>query len=238
MIAGKPLHCIIIDDEEGAHLVIGHHLKGLKVVKLCGNFFGAKEALEYIYNNPVDLIFLDINMPGISGIEMLAAMTKPPLIILTTAYSEFALQSYDYQVVDYLIKPVSLPRFLVAINKALALFKIKKIHSDDKADAQSGLITLKVDGDYLRIDPSEIEYIQSWGNYVKVFIKGNFVLASITTHELEKKLDATKFIRIHKSYIVAWDQVRKVKGNQVYLLRENSLPVGKTFRKQLMERLK
>jgi len=177
-------------------------------------------------------------MPGFSGIEMLAAMTKPPLVILTTAYSEFALQSYDYQVVDYLIKPVSLPRFLVAIDKALALFEIKKIHSDDKADAQSGLITLKVDGDYLRIDPSEIEYIQSWGNYVKVFIKGSFVLASITTHELEKKLDATKFIRIHKSYIVAWDQVRKVKGNQVYLLRENSLPIGKTFRKQLMERLK
>ncbi|WP_267402975.1 MULTISPECIES: LytTR family DNA-binding domain-containing protein [unclassified Chryseobacterium] len=232
MTLRKPLNCIIIDDEDGAHLVIEYHLKGLECLKLCGNFFGAKEAMDYIYKNPVDLIFLDINMPGISGLEMLAAMTRPPLVILTTAYCEFALESYEYQVVDYLVKPIGVSRFLAAIDKVIARFQPKEINADEE------LLTLKVEGEYLRINPQDIDYIQSWGNYVKVFTKGHFVLASTSTCELEKKLDPSKFIRIHKSYIVALNHIQKIKGSHVYLLDEIILPIGNTHRKQLLERLK
>lgn len=237
----KPLNCIIVDDEDGAHLVIQHHLNGLKSMNLCGSFFNAKDAMDYLYKNSVDLIFLDINMPGLTGMEMLATMSRSPLVILTTAYSEFALESYKYQVVDYLIKPISLSNFLSAIDKAIS--RLKSIDLIDFSSSQNKVIThtewltLKVDGDYLRIDPLEIEYIQSWGNYVKVFTDGHFLLSSITTNELEKKLDPSKFIRVHKSYIVALDRIKKITGNRIHLTPDSIIPIGTTYRKQLLERL-
>lgn len=235
----RSLNCIIVDDEDGAHLVIKHHLAGLKSLNLCGNFFNAKDAMDYLYKNSIDLIFLDINMPGLTGLEMLAAMANPPLVILTTAYSEFALESYKYQVVDYLIKPISLPNFLAAIDKAISRIQpIKTISVQEETTTNTELLTLKVDTEYIRINPVDIDYLQSWGNYVKVFTNGHFFLSPITTNELEKKLDTSKFVRIHKSYIVALDQIKKISGNRVYLAEDVIIPIGSTYRKQLLEKLK
>lgn len=234
----NPLNCIIVDDEDGAHLVIEHHLNGLQSLNLCGSFFNAKDAMDYLYKNPIDLIFLDINMPGLTGMEMLAAMNHPPLVILTTAYSEFALESYKYQVVDYLIKPISLSNFLSAIDKAISRFKpIGFLPTQEQPLSPIEWLTLKVDGDYIRITTDKIEYIQSWGNYVKVFTDGHFLLSPITTNEIEQKLDILKFIRIHKSYIVALDQIKKITGNRLYLMNDTVIPIGTTYRKQLLERL-
>lgn len=238
MNSETPLNCIIVDDEDGAHLVIQHHLNGLKSLNLCGNFFSAKEAIDYLYKNPVDLMFLDINMPGLTGMEMLAAMNRSPLVILTTAYSEFALESYKYQVVDYLIKPVALPDFLSAVDRVVERLRSVRFPSvQEPVSIPVELLTFKVDGDYLRINPVEIEYIQSWGNYVKVFINGRYFLSPVTTNELEKKLDSNRFVRIHKSYIVKLDRIKKITGNRLYLCDEIILPIGNTYRKQLLEKL-
>lgn len=233
-----PLNCIIVDDEDGAHLVIQHHLNGLKSMNLCGSFFNAKDAMDYLYKNSVDLIFLDINMPGLTGMEMLATMSRSPLVILTTTYNEFALESYKYQVVDYLIKPISLSNFLSAIDKAIS--RLKPIDSSpiqDSINTHTEWLTLKVDGDYLRINSLEIKYIQSWGNYVKVFTDEHFLLSPITTNEFEQKLDTSKFIRVHKSYIVALDRIKKITGNRIHLTDDSIIPIGTTYRKQLLERL-
>lgn len=234
----KPLDCIIIDDEDGAHLVMESHLQGLKALNLCGNFYNAKDALDYMYKNHVDLIFLDINMPGLSGIEMLKAMSQPPLTILTTAYSQYALESYDYEVVDYLVKPISLPRFLVAVDRAIYRFRgISPVAQENTLTTAPKLLTLKVDHGYLRLEQREIDYVQSWGNYVKVFVNGQMMLGSMTTSEIENKLDDIKFLRIHKSYIVALDRIQRVKGNEAQLIGGTFLPIGTVYRKRLLESL-
>lgn len=230
----EPLRCIIVDDEEGAHLVIGHYLQGMRCLTLCGTFYNAIEAMDHIYRNPVDLVFLDINMPGLSGMEMLEAMSNPPLIILTTAYSEYALEGYKYQVVDYLVKPIELPKFVAAVNKVFSRYK-PRVVAAPQAPAFPDFLMLKVEGDMLRIMLENISYIQSWGNYIKVHTNDTIYISAATTTEIEQKLDRSRFRRIHKSYIVALDQVQRITGTQVCLKNNTTLPVGNTFRRELLE---
>lgn len=232
-----PLRCIIVDDEEGAHLVMSHYFKGISTLSLCASFYTAIEAIDYIYKNPVDVVFLDINMPGLTGMEMLEAMTHPPLIVLTTAYSQYALESYKYQVVDYLIKPIEFPRFLAAIDKVFSRYKPVLVQPKHNTSSLiHNFLILKVDGDILRILLEEIIYIQSWGNYVKVHTNDKTYLSPVTTIEIEQKLDKSHFMRIHKSHIVALNKIKKITGAQAYLDNGVILPIGNTFRRELLER--
>lgn len=235
----ESLRCIIVDDEEGAHLVITHYIQKLKTLKLEGQFFNALDAMDFIYRNEIDLIFLDINMPGLTGMEMLGAMTNPPLVVLTTAYAEFALESYKYQVVDYLVKPIEFPRFVAAVDNVLSHCRpMARSVRDEENVSQQDNIVLKVDGSLIRLSFDEILYIQSWGNYVKVHTSGVIHLSAATTQEIEQKLDKTRFVRIHKSYIVALSQIKKFVGGEVTLSNGATLPVGNTFRRELLERFR
>lgn len=233
----EQLNCLIIDDEEGAHLVLEHYLKDLSSLRLSGSFYNAIEAMEYIYNHPVDLIFLDINMPGLSGMEMLASMASPPLVILTTAYVEYALESYKYQVVDYLVKPIHYPNFIAALDKVFSRnSKFSNIAEKRPVNYSiQDFLMLRVEGDMIRVALNEISYLQSWGNYVKVNTDKKTFLSQITTAEIENKLDRTKFRRIHKSYIVALDRIKKITGGQVILEDDIILPVGNTYKRELLE---
>lgn len=232
-----PLRCIIIDDEEGAHLVLEHFLRDINSLVLSRTFFNAVEAMDYIYKNPVDLVFLDINMPGLSGMEMLEAMSNPPLVVLTTAHSEFALEGYKYQVVDYLLKPISFPKFLAAVDKVISRCKPVVIAAPAATGAQEypGFLMLRVEGDIVKIMLNAISYVQSWGNYVKVHTDRGIYLSSITTAEIEEKLDKKYFKRIHKSYIVALDRIERITGAQAHLGDDIVLPIGNTFRRELLD---
>lgn len=229
------LRCIIVDEEEGVHFMLGNHLQSISTITLCGSYYNAIDAMKYIYKNPVDVVFLDINMPGISGVEMLKSMSNPPLIVLTTTYSEYALASYKYKVVDYLIKPIEFVRFIAAIDNIISRDRTNKSSNAKLNNSVDCSLMLKVDGDIIRIMWDRILYVQSWGNYVKVHTDEVVYLSSVTTIEIESRLGKDIFMRIHKSYIVSLKRIRTITGSQVILYNGAILPIGNTYKRELFE---
>lgn len=231
------LNCIIIDDEEGAHRVLEHFISQLSHLKLNKSFYTAVEAMEYLYSNKVDLMFLDINMPGLTGMEMLEAMSNKPFVILTTAYKEYALESYKYDVVDYLVKPFDFKTFLSAIDKVINRLGTSK-RTSEQPNNDTDHIVLKVDNEIIKLDFDSIYYTQSYGNYVKFFTAEKMYLSQITTQEVESKLDPRLFVRIHKSYLVALKEISKIAGGELSLKNGTVLPIGKFYKKNVIDRMK
>lgn len=235
----KSLNCIIVDDEDGAHMLLKHYLESFKYIEVAGSFFSALEALQYLHQHHVDLMFLDVNMPGITGLQMLKSLSNPPLVILTTAYREHALESYEYRVVDYLVKPFGFQRFFQALDNALSRIPVSATAVNmNSAGNVSSSIMLKVDGGMIRVDGDDILYIQSKGNYVKVYTDKETYLSLITTTEIEQKLDSGTFLRVHKSFIVAITKIRKITGAQLEMVNGTVLPIGNTYRRELMEKFR
>ncbi|MFD1139538.1 LytR/AlgR family response regulator transcription factor [Larkinella insperata] len=235
----EPIRCLIVDDELAAHYVLENYIGRVDRLVLAGQCYNALDAINFLHREPVDLLFLDINMPELSGLELLGALSHIPKTILTTAYTEFALQSYDYGVTDYLVKPIQFPRFLKAVDKVLNLAApAGGLASAPTAGPKppSDSIVVKVDAEWVRVRFDELLYAQSWGNYVKLFLPGRMLLTPLTTSELESRLPADQFIRIHKSYIIALNKIERLSGNTLYI-GETELPVGITFRRELTERL-
>jgi DNA-binding LytR/AlgR family response regulator len=229
----EPKKCIIVDDEPAAHYVLANYIKQNPQLELVSQCYNGVEAMDYLRENKVDLMFLDINMPEISGMELLKILPVHPKTILTTAYSEFALESYDYGVIDYLLKPIYFPRFLKAIERFFSAENIKIENEEIVINS----ISVKVDGYLIDIELDQLLYAQSFGNYVKLYTIKRTYLASITTTELEKLLPVNNFIRIHKSYIVAIDKIEDSDRDFV-LIKKEKLPIGITYKRELTDRLK
>lgn len=233
----NPLTCIIVDDEEGAHLVLKHFISQLKHLKLNASFYTAVEAIEYLYHHNIDMMFLDINMPGLTGLEMLETMSSKPFVILTTAYKEYALESYKYEVVDYLVKPFDFKTFLSSIDKVINRVgnpakQLERTLTDNQ------YIVLKVENEIIRLEFDSIYYTQSYGNYVKFYTADKMYLSQITTQEVESKLDHDLFVRIHKSYVVALKEISKIAGGELFLKNGTVLPIGKFYKKNVIDRIK
>jgi len=224
--------CIIIDDEPAAHYVLANYIKQNPQLELVFQGYNGIEAMNYLRENSVDLMFLDINMPEISGMELLKILPTHPKTILTTAYSEFALESYDYGVIDYLLKPIYFPRFLKAIDRFFATESVKQ-----KAEETVNSVSVKVDGYLMDVELDQLLYAQSFGNYVKLHTTKRTYLASITTTEFEKCLPEKSFMRIHKSYIVALDKIDTTEKDFVVIKNER-IPIGITYKRELTDRLK
>ncbi|MCI9844846.1 LytR/AlgR family response regulator transcription factor [Flavobacterium pectinovorum] len=224
--------CIIVDDEPAAHYVLANYIKQNPQLELVFQGYNGVEAMDYLRENKVDLMFLDINMPEISGMELLKIIPTHPKTILTTAYSEFALESYDYGVIDYLLKPIYFPRFLKAIDRFFATENVKS-----REEEVINSVSVKVDGYFMDIELDQLLFAQSFGNYVKLYTLKRIYLASITTAEFEKCLPEKNFMRIHKSYIVALDKIEESEKDFV-VIKNEKLPVGITYRRELTERLK
>ena len=233
MSNGATIQCIIVDDEPAAHYVLASYIKQNPVLELAFEAFNGRDALEYLETHTVDLMFLDINMPEISGMELLKKLQHPPRTVLTTAYSEFALESYDYGVMDYLLKPIFYPRFLKSIDRYIEL---AGAGPEPKEPESPGFITVKVDSDNLSIELEHILYAQSFGNYVKIFTPKRYYMATITTNDLERLLPSSKFMRAHKSYIVALDKVDEVHKDHL-VIRRTEVPIGITYKRELTEKM-
>ncbi|MFV7234750.1 LytR/AlgR family response regulator transcription factor [Flavobacterium sp. ZB4R12] len=223
--------CIIVDDEPVAHYVLVNYISQNPQLELVKQCYNSIEALNYLRSNVVDLMFLDIDMPEITGLELLRTLNEPPKTILTTAYSEFALESYEFGVFDYLLKPIYFPRFLKSIERFFSSY------TDEKPKINNQIIAVKIDGFMLDLNVNDILFAQSYGNYVKIFTLKKIYLASMTTNELENSLSSEYFMRVHKSYIVAIDKIKDWERNTV-IINNEKIPVGITYRRALTERLK
>lgn len=221
------LKCIIVDDEPASLEVLEHYVKDcpqLNLLKACKNAF---EAMDVVREKEVDLIFLDINMPKLSGMSFYKSLTNPPSVIFTTAYPEYAVEGFEVNALDYLLKPFSFERFLKAVNKAS-----DAANSESKAEAE--YILLKADKKVHRILINDITHLMAVGDYVKVFYVENHILVHTTFQDILSKLPDSKIVRVHKSYAVAIDKIEIIEGNMIKLKGCN-IAIGSTYRSALLE---
>ena len=223
------MKAIIVDDEPRAIALLKGYLSHFKSIELAGTFRNGLKAFEYLSKEKVELIFLDINMPHISGISLSKMIGEDVKIIFTTAYSEYAVESYEVQAVDYLLKPISLERFTKAISKVLAGYQ------DKPAPGNTKLILVKSGSKTYRLNPDDIEYIEKEGNYSTYYVNDQKIVARASIHEVLSTLPVS-FMQVHKSFIVNSNKVSSI-GKDVLHIQGRDIPIGASFKKEVMERL-
>lgn len=225
------MKAIAVDDEPIALEIIRAHAAKVPFLDLKATFTDAFKALEYLQKEAVDLIFLDIKMPDISGIEFFNSLSKKPLLIFTTAYSEHAATSFEMDAVDYLLKPFSLARFIKGCNKAFELYNFRN------ASETSDHLYVKTGYEQLKVFYDEILYLEAAGNYVTFVLKDRNLLSRSTFAEVVNVLPSQKFVRVHRSYIVAINKIDKVERQQV-TINKAIVPVSDAYSQNLTDALK
>lgn len=220
------MKAIAIDDEPIALSIITSHAAKVPFLELKATFTDAFQALEYLQKESVDLIFLDIKMPDISGIDFFNSLSKKPLVIFTTAYSEHAVASFELDAVDYLLKPFSLSRFIKGCNKAFELYNFR--NDSQKADH----LYVKTGYEQIKVLFEDVLYLEATGNYVSFVLKDTTILSRTTFNEAVNQLPGDKFTRIHRSYLIAVNKVDKVEKHQV-TIGKVKIPVGEAYSQNL-----
>jgi DNA-binding LytR/AlgR family response regulator len=228
-----------VEDEKLAQDVLKKYIGMMPSLQLINSCNNASDAISFLHSNKVDLIFLDINMPELSGIEFLKTLQHSPHIIITTAYSEYALEGYEYAVCDYLLKPIRYERFVKAINKVIAMDnRLTQDPAGLLPDQIADSIFLKEDNSIYKVLFSDILYVQAFGNYLKIFTAtSKTIVTRITLVEIEAQLPATLFLRVHKSYIVSIKAIEKIKFNEIYI-NDQIIPLGITFKQEVLKHTK
>jgi len=226
------ISCIIIEDEKLAQDVIIRHLEESGRFTLLGTYRNAPEAREALENLEVDLIFLDIQLPGMTGLNFLRSLTNPPLVVFTTAYPEYALESYEFNVIDYLLKPISYERFSKTIDKIID-GNIFKTPGTRKKPLMRDYIFIRSDSKFFRVSFSDIIYIEGMKDYLKIHTKEHVIVTHQTMGEMENILGTAQFLRIHKSYIVSVTNIKAVFGNSVDM-GKSLLPIGLIYKEAVM----
>lgn len=227
------MRCIAIDDEPFALELIAGYIQKTPFLEYIEGFTNPFKALSFLVNTPVDLIFLDINMPEISGIELLKSLPTIPKIIFTTAYSEFGAESYEFNAVDFLLKPVKYDRFLKAVNKANGYPLLQKENAlvNHTTDQQKESILVKSGTQLFRVDTDDIFYIEGAGNYITFYTKTQKFMALLPMNDILKMLSPNTFIRIHKSYIISLKHISIIERARV-IINSSPIPIGITYREQ------
>ncbi|WP_378173872.1 LytR/AlgR family response regulator transcription factor [Aquimarina sp. SS2-1] len=220
---------IIVDDEHIAHGIIKRYCDLLPNMKLVKNCYDALEAFEYVNSNAVDIIFLDINMPQLKGFDFLKTLPSPPKVIVTTAYSEYALEGYDLNITDYLLKPFSLERFLKAVNKAVAATTKTTSLSILPKEIEERSVFLKSNKKYTQVFLGDIQYLESAGNYIKVVTIKQTITVRDKITDLLETLPSDDFIQVHKSFAVAKKHIKSIEGNRI-LIADHIIPIGTTYK--------
>jgi DNA-binding LytR/AlgR family response regulator len=229
----KPLTCAIVDDEPIARDILAGFIAQDDRLLLLGSYKNGKEALKGITTKPPELLFLDINMPGLTGFQFLKTMTHPPAVIFTTAYREHALEGFDANAIDYLLKPIAIERFLLAVNKAWQFLRPAAVTDNPETGIPpaetGGFFFVKADGGLVKIVYDDILYIEALKEYIKIFTSGRSVITYHTLSGLEEKLPAGKFYRIHRSYIVNVKAISSIEGFTVTIGKQE-LPLSRNER--------
>jgi len=227
------IKCIIVEDETLAQNVIQSHLQKAEQFELVGVCNNALEAKEVLNKHEVDLIFLDIQLPGMTGLNFLRNLQNPPLVVLTTAYSEYALESYEFNVIDYLLKPISFERFSKTINKIVE-GKLFSQPTKENEKQPTDHIFIKSNSKFFKVNFSEIIYVEGMKDYLKIYTADYKLITHQTMSEMEKILPSKQFIRIHKSYIIALAHIKSIYGN-IIETGKASIPIGINYKEKVMQ---
>ena len=238
----QTIRCLVVDDEELARTLLGNYIGRLPHLELTASCANPLEAMAVLQQKPIDLLFLDIQMPELTGIEFLRTLPRKPVVIFTTAYAEYALEGYALDVTDYLLKPFSFERFLQAVNKAIALLQAKSSPTPAISPPANDIppakdfILVKAEHKVYRIKYDDILYIQSMREYAAFYTPSGRILSLNSLKSLEETLPPERFIRIHKSYIAAINKIDTLEGNMVQVGKEK-LPVGANYREEVVRRV-
>ncbi len=225
--------CVIVDDEPLAIEILETYLSQLKEATLVATFTDSVEAFSFLQRNQVDVVFLDLHMPMLNGMELVRNLTTKPAFIITTAYREYAVEGFELDVVDYLVKPIAFPRFLKAINKVMQ-GNAPAVPVSTPMPAENGqTLWLKVDKKLVPVTVESILYIESLKDYIRVVTPSQKLVSYHSLQAILDKLTTAQFVRIHKSYIVQVTKVNSIEGNMVHIANE-VLPIGRSFRSDLL----
>ena len=229
------MKCIIVDDNKLARAALKHLVEQVDFLNLKQECENPVDAFNFLKKEPIDLVFLDVEMPDMNGIELIKNLDKRPIIILITAKKEYAVEAFELNVADYIVKPVTLPRFIAAVSRAKELFESRgdKVEVDAK---EIEYIFVKNKSIITKIRINEIHYLQALGDYVNIFTADKQYTVHITLSGIEKKLPDDKFYRLHRSYIVALNQIDHIEGETLYI-NHHPIPIGEQNKQPLLKKI-
>lgn len=225
------MRCIIVDDDKISRELISDYAADTEGIDLLGVFPSAIEANNFLSKNHVDLIFLDVEMPKMTGLELLKSLDEKPLIILITSKEKYAVEAFEHEVIDYLIKPVDYSRFIKAFQKAKVRLKPAPL---DKVTSES--VFIKVDSELINLSFKEILWIEALGDYINIITPQRKMVVLSTMKNIEEKLPPYEFVRVHRSYFVRLDKIKKI-SEDIILVENKLIPVSKSYKKELLQRL-
>lgn len=239
MHSNHKIRCLIIDDEPPAREILRQHIGGVDALQLVGLCSNAVEAISFLKQNPVDLLFLDIQMPQLLGTNFIRTLQNPPKVIFTTAYRKYAIEGFELDAVDYILKPISFERFLKAVNKVLQISVATEAalpSKENHADPNSLFLYFRADRKMVKVFFHEILFIESLKDYIKIVTTTKTIVTKYVLYTLEEMLPAGKFLRIHKSYIVAINKVDSYNAETIQIAK-HEIPIGKLYKIEVIRKL-
>ncbi len=229
------IKCVLVDDEPLAIKVLQNYFNNFTDFEVIATFNNSLEALDFINGTPVDAVFLDINMPMMTGFELISLIENKTKVIITTAFREFAAESYDLDVLDYLVKPIPLPRFIKCINKITTEYNLKNNIKVETTKGDSHIF-IKVDKKMMKINIEEILFVEGMKEYIKVVTPDKTYITHKSLTSLSEELPADRFLRVHKSYVIALNKVKSIEGNRVQI-QSYTIPIGRNYSKDVKTKI-
>ncbi len=225
---------VIVDDEPLAREGLELHIQEVSDLELQDQFGHPTDAIAFLEKNDTDLLFLDVEMPDMSGIDLLKSLQSPPMTVLTTAYTDYALEGFDLGVIDYLVKPIRLERFISAVNKAREYLRLRELSVQTEQQPDQDHIFLKADRKFVKVFLDDILYIQGMKDYVMVYTAESRVITAMNMKTINSQLDSSRFVRVSKSYIINVSKIVEVKNNSV-MIQDVEIPIGKKYKEHFLD---
>ena len=229
------LNCLIIDDEPLARKGLEEYVQEIDFLNRVASCENALKAAPYLNEQKIDLIYLDIHMPKVSGIDFLKALKNPPLTIFTTAFTNYALEGYTLDVIDYLVKPITFERFLKASQKALEFFQLKA-RAENHSDPEADYFFVRCDSKFEKVFFRDVSYVEALQNYAVLYVPGRKLITYITLTSLENQLPKDRFLKVHKSYLISVPHIKAIEGNEI-IMENARIPISRNLREEVIQQI-